>query len=46
MVAQETQGLVRAHSNVHTLFFIPIQWFGLVEVVGGLAVVLINAVKI
>ena len=46
VVAQETQGLVRAHSNVHTLFFIPIQWFGLVEVVGGLAVVLINAVKI
>ncbi|MCR2052706.1 transcriptional accessory protein [Actinomyces bowdenii] len=46
VVAQETEGLVRAHSNVHTLFFIPIQWFGLIEAVGGLAVVLINAVKL
>lgn len=46
VVAREAQGLVRAHSNVHTLFFIPIQWFGLIEAVGGLAVVLINALKI
>lgn len=46
VVAQEAQSLVQAHSNIHTLFFIPMQWFGLIEVVGGLAVVLVNAVKI
>lgn len=46
VVAQEAQSLVRAHRNIHTFFFIPMQWFGLIEAVAGVAVALVNAVKI
>ena len=45
LVAQGTEGQVRAHSNVHTLFFIPIQWLGLIEVAGGLVLLVVSVVE-
>ena len=40
IVESRTRDVARARSNIHTFFFIPLQWIGVVEGIGGLATVL------
>lgn len=40
MVASQSRDLERAGRNIHSLFFIPLQWIGVVEGVGGLVAIL------
>ncbi|CAM2918481.1 hypothetical protein ACSL103130_07055 [Actinomyces slackii] len=40
IVLHQTRGLVEARSNIHTLFFIPIQWVGAVEAFAGVVMIL------